>query len=140
VFFRTEVLHNRSAAHEHGRTDDGDCMHPLSPELVGFVFELCDRPTQDASPEALVEASRAVPDECVPAVADEVRRLWDQSLLHTDPEGRLRPTIDGLWIVLQRARELAVSVPPGLLVSLGSLPAHAHRPSAPSATLTAAHG
>jgi hypothetical protein len=102
-------------------------MQTLSPELVSFVFELCEQPTQDDAPEALLAASAAVPDARVPAVADEVRLLWDESLLHTDHQGRLRPTIDGLWLVLQRARELALTVPPGLLMSAGSLPAQAGR-------------
>ncbi len=102
-------------------------MQTLSPELVHFVFELCDQPTQDDAPEALLSASAAVPDERVPAVADEVRLLWDESLLHTDHHGRVRPTIDGLWVVLQRARELALAVPPGLLTSLETLSGQAGR-------------
>lgn len=96
-------------------------MQPLSTDCIRFVFELCDEPIQLDVPEALVDASATVPEERVDAVANEVRALLDHDLLAADDTGRLRPTLDGLWCVLTRARELRMPVPAGLLVGLGTL-------------------
>lgn len=96
-------------------------MPPMSTDCVRFVLALCDHPTQEDVPERLVDASPVVAPERAGAVAGEVRGLLDRQLLAADGDGRLAPTLDGLWHALHRARELQVPVPSGLLMGLGRL-------------------